>query len=97
MPLPELTPDERRAASARIRADGPITIAAAAKFVPTSHGIASPDTLWRWIVIGKRGVRLDGARLVGKTWWTSRQALERFWDELAAAEYRSKPFTRGSS
>jgi len=89
MPLPDLTIEERLATLHRIRADGPITIAEAAKFVPTSHGIASPDTLWRWIVIGKRGVRLDGARLVGKTWWTSRQALDRFWDELAAAEYRS--------
>jgi hypothetical protein len=82
------TIDEWQAAAARIQADGPITVTRAARLVPASnrHGYASASTLVRWIIYGKRGVRLDGSRLTGKTWWTSAKALERFWADLSARE-----------
>lgn len=75
-------------AAQRVREDGPIPVSKAAKLVPADnpHGHASACTLVRWIVRGKRGVYLDGARLAGKTWWTSAGALERFWAALAARE-----------
>jgi hypothetical protein len=87
------TADEWAAAAARIRADGPITVCKAAQLVPASnrHGYASASTLVRWIVHGKRGVKLDGARLTGKTWWTSEAALNRFWGDLAAREEGRRP------
>jgi hypothetical protein len=81
------TTEEWAAATCRIMQEGPLAVSRAARLVPTSgKGRVSPSTLVRWIIIGKRGVHLDGSRLNGKTWWTSSQALERFWGELSAVE-----------
>lgn len=74
--------------AARIRVEGPLKVSQAAKLVPADNrrGHVAADVLVRWIVHGKRGVRLEGARFSGKTWWTSEAALERFWGSLAAAD-----------
>jgi hypothetical protein len=86
--MPQRTAEEWQAAAVRVLEDGPITVSHAAKLVPAanSHGYASASSLVRWIVHGKRGVFLDGARITGKTWWTSKAALARFWAGLAARE-----------
>lgn len=56
-----------------------ITIAEAAGKLPRVRGAkTSPATITRWIIIGKGGIRLDGVRLTGKTWWTSMAAIARF-------------------
>jgi hypothetical protein len=74
--------------AARLRAEGPLKVSVAAKLVPADNrrGHVGAGVLVRWIVAGKKGVRLDGARFSGKTWWTSVAALERFWGSLAAAD-----------
>ena len=82
------TRDELAAIAARIHEEGPLPVSKAAKDVPADNrrGHASASTLVKWIVAGKRGVRLEGTRISGKTWWTSRAALARFWGALAAVE-----------
>lgn len=71
------------AMSSRLHSEQLIRISQAAKLVPSPRGTpTNPSTLVRWILRGKRGVRLDGVLLSGDCWWTSRQALERFSAEL---------------
>ncbi len=71
----------------RIEAEGALTVCKASRTVPAAQGRhASPTTLVRWIVHGRRGVLLDGARLNGKSWWTSVAAIKRFQAELAEVE-----------
>jgi hypothetical protein len=84
------TKEELRAAAARVRAENPASIGKLCTKVPadTESGHASPSSLARWIVKGKRGVFLDGARITGKTWWSSEAALERFFTDLATSEIR---------
>jgi hypothetical protein len=41
------------------------------------------STVFRWIVKGVRGIRLEAARLGGQ-WFTSREALQRFAERLTA-------------
>jgi hypothetical protein len=59
------------------------TFAAAARLVPSRRGgTACPSTLWRWSTAGARAP--DGRRIqlervrIGATWYTSREAVERF-------------------
>lgn len=57
----------------------------ACTFLSASRGEkVSPSALCRWILRGKEGVRLDGVRLNGGGWWTSREALSRFAAALSA-------------
>src|SRR5690348_5243239 len=81
-------PEDLAELADRIKAEGPLPVAKAAKLVPADNrrGHVGAGVLVRWIVHGKRGVRLEGARFSGKTWWTSAAALARFWGRLAAAE-----------
>jgi ribosomal protein L10 len=78
--------DDQQKITDRIIAEGAITIAQAAQKVPssTSRGHASAAALLRWILHGKRGVRLEGTLMNGKTWWTSEKALSRFFAALTA-------------
>jgi hypothetical protein len=57
----------------------------ACRMIPgrSGHGI-SRATLWRWMLPGRRGVKLDSC-LVGGVRYTSRQAVARFVAELNAA------------
>jgi len=63
----------------RVRAEGPVSLDQAAILIPArnARGHTSPATLLRWIINGKSGVRLEGARVKGK-WHTSLAALQRF-------------------
>jgi len=58
-----------------------LTLAGGAKLVPPKG--VSPQTLWRWKAKGVRGVRLEAA-LIGGRWYTSAEALDRFFAALAA-------------
>lgn len=70
-------------AVSRLMAETLISTADAAKLVRTTNGNTSPGTVVRWIIYGKRGVFLDGMRESGKAWFTSREALARFWAALS--------------
>lgn len=78
-------PDRWTEAVARLSSESLITTAEAAKLVRSTSGATSPGTVTRWIVHGKRGVFLDGMREAGKAWFTSREALARFWAALSRA------------
>lgn len=70
----------RKDAAARVRAEGPITLAQAAALVPadTPTGHVAVATILRWIISGnKKQGRLDSAKIKGE-WHTSREALGRF-------------------
>src|SRR5262245_30944142 len=60
-----------------------------------------PSTVYRWICRGARGVagvvKLEGVR-IGGSWYTSREALQRFADRLteAAATTPALPNANGS-
>jgi hypothetical protein len=85
-----MTALDLEAAAARVIADGPVPLAKLAKRIPADRdgklGHISTAALVRWIERGRNGVRLDGARLSGKGWCSSLQALARFSAALAAAE-----------
>jgi hypothetical protein len=78
-------PDRWTEAVARLSSESLITTAEAARLVRSTSGATSPGTVTRWIVHGKRGVFLDGQREAGKAWFTSREALARFWAALSRA------------
>lgn len=76
--------------------DQGLTLAQAAKLLP---GNPNPSTLWRWCRQGVGGVRLEYRR-VGRQIITSRDALQRFSEELTKrdaggdrrpAQQRQKP------
>lgn len=61
-----------------------VSLTEATKILPRMNGKrASICTLWRWCRKGIRGVHLDYIR-VGRGIATSRQALNRFFNELSA-------------
>lgn len=62
-----------------------LTLNEAAKVLPRlrrGRGV-HVNTLYRWISRGRAGVRLEAIK-VGRTWLTSREALQRFGDRLTA-------------
>ncbi|VTT96517.1 unnamed protein product [Gemmataceae bacterium] len=89
------TTSEWEAAAARVIADGPVQLSRLARRVPADRrgkaGHASVGALVRWIVFGRKGVYLDGARLAGKGWSSSEAALARFSAALTAVEAGCRP------
>lgn len=84
------TPDGTR----DIMAEGPISMATAARAVPVVDGRqVSPTTVWRWATRGVRGVRLECIR-VGRRMCTSRAALFRFFHRLADVGPPVRPSAR---
>jgi len=75
---------------ARLDKEAKIKLAEAAKLVPCDRGrrgYASIALLVKWIVKGKRGAFLDGVRCgPGTTWFTSREAIRRFFAVLSEIE-----------
>ena len=59
-----------------------MTLRDAREFVP---GRPSYETVWRWARKGCRGVRLEYTR-IGRTIYTSRESLERFFQRLTALD-----------
>lgn len=67
-------------------AEGAMSLSRAARFVPALDGKPpNPSTVWRWAMVGIRGVRLEYTR-VGRKIATSKPALIRFFAALAAAD-----------
>src|SRR4051812_46018267 len=50
-----------------------------------------PETLVRWIVHGKKGIRLEGFCGGGKGWYSSKQALARFFAALTEKRVGTQP------
>lgn len=79
---------------ARLQADGElIPISEAARLCPANQsrrGYCSVNALLNWILKGKRGIFLDALRVSGKTWWTSREALGRFWATVSSFDARRR-------
>ncbi len=64
----------------RIKREEPISLPVASRLIPadTRSGHASVSALKRWIKNGRQGVFLEGCRLYGRSWWTSKAAIDRF-------------------
>jgi len=76
-----------------------LTLVEAARKLPAGRGgrPTHTSTIYRWVVDGVRGVRLDGLRLGGR-WLTSEAALQRFAVALSAdAQPAGTPATPGRS
>src|SRR4051812_12272111 len=83
----------------RITAEGPLAVSAAAKLVKAERGQrghCSASSLVRWIVAGKQGVFLDGVRMAGETWFTSKAALVRFSAQLSEVSAGNVPAPQAS-
>lgn len=65
--------------AAKLRAEGLVSLSQAAALIPADNhkGHASPGSLLRWIVSGRRKIKLEACRERGE-WWTSLAALNRF-------------------
>lgn len=64
------------------------SFAEAVKSLPTINGRRhAPSTLYRWARTGIGGIRLEYLR-IGRCMVTSKEALERFFAKLAAADDR---------
>lgn len=74
------TPQEWLELVKTITDEGPLSLPKAARLVKANSksGHASVNTLMRWIINGRRGIFLEGCRLNGHQWSTSRQAILRF-------------------
>jgi len=73
--------------------EGLISLAKAAAELPLVRGKrVSKSSVFRWIIRGKRSVKLEAIKLNGTNFWTTRQALARF-----AARLSSLPHEQGAS
>jgi hypothetical protein len=79
MNTPSTTYAQPDTTGARVRAEGPIRLDEVTHLfkADTRSGHVSLSTLLRWLIKGKRGVKLEGARIRGE-WHTSYQAVQRF-------------------
>jgi hypothetical protein len=66
-----------------LKTERPIPLAEAARLVPAARKgkRCHESTIFRWIVRGVKGVKLEALRLGGR-WVTSREALQRFAERL---------------
>lgn len=76
---PPHRPGHHNEIAVRVRAEGPVPLDQACLMFPAANakGHAGPATLMRWIISGKRGVKLEAARVKGH-WHTSYEACRRF-------------------
>ena len=71
-----------------------VSLTEATKVLPPRNGRrVAISTMWRWCRKGLRGVRLEYVRM-GRNIATSREALNRFFNALAAADPIPKPAPR---
>lgn len=71
----------------RLRRDpsGLLSLGQAARLCPapmSRRGYCSSAALLNWILRGKGGVRLEAIRGPGKGWFTTAEALDRFWGAI---------------
>jgi hypothetical protein len=71
----------------RLISEGLVSLAEIAAMLPPVRGKkTSSSSVFRWIVHGKEGVKLEGIRLHGSGFWTSKPALARFASALTSAK-----------
>jgi hypothetical protein len=81
----------------RMLREGAEPVARLAALVPASRGKRClPSTLVRWILFGKRGVRLEGFVGPGKSWHSSAPALARFFARLTEIRCAGERFPPAS-
>ena len=74
----------------RLIVEGLISLVAAAALLPPVKGKrVSTTSIFRWIVKGKSGIKLEAIRLHGSGFWTSRPAMARFASALTARESKA--------
>lgn len=84
-------PDRWDESAGRLAAETLISVRDATKLIPPCGGRrCSPTTVRAWIIAGKSGVYLDGIRAAGAGWFTSADAIKRFWAQLSRAEVSAK-------
>ena len=59
-----------------------ITLAEAGQIIP---GVRHPSTVWRWVNVGRDGVKLESLEIGGGT-YTSRTAIQNFCEDITAAK-----------
>ena len=69
----------REGIAAKLRAEGIVALDQACLLFPADNtkGHVAPGTMVRWIISGRRRVRLEATRIKGQ-WYTSLAALTRF-------------------
>jgi hypothetical protein len=68
-----------------------LSFSEAAERLPAINGRKpTPQTVWRWAVLGLRGIHLESRRIGGR-FATSLEALDRFTKALAEASHREPP------
>jgi hypothetical protein len=86
-PVEPPSPAPSAAVAERLMAEGLLSLVQAAALLPPVRGKrVATSSIFRWIVRGKHGVRLEGIRLHGGGWWTSKAALARFAAAVTASE-----------
>lgn len=60
-----------------------------AKAGQTIPGIRHPSTVWRWVNVGRYGVRLESLEIGGVT-YTSRTAIQEFCEAVTAAKRKQQ-------
>lgn len=82
--------NELKEAAERVLKEGAMPLSEIAKKIPAARrgklGHVSVGALTRWILEGKQGVYLDGARLTGPGWCSSLAAVARFSAQIAEKE-----------
>lgn len=71
----------------RLIDEGLLSISQARKLCPPVKGTnkyVSKSAIFRWIVEGKHGIRLEAIKMNGESFWTSKPALARFASALTA-------------
>jgi len=59
-----------------------ITLAKAGQIIP---GVRHPTTVWRWVNVGRYGVKLESLEVGGVT-YTSRTAIQQYCEAVTAAK-----------
>lgn len=73
--------------AARIKSENPIDLPTAASVFPRGEMFRSVSirAVFRWIIGGKKGVKLEAVRIGGK-WYTSVEAISRFCERVKIRE-----------
>jgi hypothetical protein len=75
--------------SSRLSNEQLYSLAEITKFIPRSKGKkVHASSVYRWVIAGKAGVKLEAIMASGSGWYTSREALARFW--AAVSEKKSQ-------
>ncbi|QVL32312.1 hypothetical protein KIH39_26355 [Telmatocola sphagniphila] len=76
-----MTRDEQQEMTRRLKREGLIRPNTAAQFAEVE-----PAVIWRWIVKGVRGVKLEATQGPGNGWFTSKEAILRFFAARSSIE-----------